>query len=1252
MAEESPFLPLRPSLRLISSRARTPSRSPTRSPDRRSWFLADHLDPLLSNLSPEATLLALSSIEEVQLNGNTQYDVLIKSITDVSAVDRAFGIRAAVAAKSVKEWHTEVLFWHWPDRDDVARGIGFLSPTECERSANPKVNAIQFFGCLPATTLIEYETRIEEIKDAMEDLGIDELKEHVLTAHIPSRSRPQSANSTTSTSTNSRLVGYMKMSDFTAVVTATILRALPVISKLSLLLSIWDVRVQVLRLIPGLLDGFKHAKLSIGTALDRLQNGLLPNSDDKCFSRETFQTEKDELQNLVSNLGRRVDGMLDLLEGREDSLPDVWIDEIESIESQFANWSFGAEKKLLENELRFRTNDKKSTQDYDTPEKKLPETNHPTEPIATSPLEPKPEDTTNSNMSSTSPEPAIALQRPPNQESHCQDPKKARGVTEFKDNIQMPANVQPGSLSSSQQLPQSPNLVALPQFDSKTSERSSSQQLPQSPNPVALPQFDSNPSEHTPDIVSIDAPPKDQNQCLEDILPEVQARIPCLSHKTPALSPVGVQQLTHVDNYISSGSDSIPSKDATGAMKTDKYKPIAIVSDDSHTYEKPKKTPEPLALPRISECDTLRPRPTSTFSYASGGSSAISYTSNAVIQHAEIAALRGSPILVSPTLSSNDGSVIHHPQKDVHDSDRSRALEELAPSYEPTAPGLRPFFERSMSLPLARYINDDHNPVLDDMKHSNQLRKASVASIEVLPKENLRSITISRRGSLKPDPPVMVKPELRRSASTFSLPSAQRLKQKVSRSRLSDIFRFSTSRSSEGSQQQLDKQPASAPTNDANPLPTPPNSTKRPSMHNQPQPPSPGPERYAEADSPLSPLALPAEPNTPETPERFAYNTPMKPSDDVLDNRINSILTTIPKIRLNSGIDRDSLKHIRTKEPRSALSYRGIQSPSPTPTRSSTPTPSLVLTPAVAQSRRSHTHTIDDTRVYHLHRGGKVAPIKLLVRLVGKDGERVMVRVGGGWADLGEYLREYALHHGRRGISNSFELQNIPSNSPGTNSRTSRAPTPTNGRSTPVPPSRPGSAFDIRPPSSLTVRKTRRSTGAGGAERPNLTVANIQKISEEGIDTSRSPYLSSRRRLSVSSAASMSISSAIGDSPYSPASRALSTATGPISTPVPRPLGLAGPKPRSRQVSMSPESEAWVEDIVGQARKNATSLKPHRSSTNLRSSLRPIENRNEDNSPVGKLRSGTKYRSVSDIGTASGSLNKRVFLRRMSKGQD
>ena len=49
--------------------------------------------------------------------------------------------------------------------------------------------------------------------------------------------------------------------------------------------------------------------------------------------------------------------------------------------------------------------------------------------------------------------------------------------------------------------------------------------------------------------------------------------------------------------------------------------------------------------------------------------------------------------------------------------------------------------------------------------------------------------------------------------------------------------------------------------------------------------------------------------------------------------------------------------------------------------------------------------------LYHLHRTDGKAPTKLYIRLVGKNGERAMVRVGGGWEDLAEYLKRYVAHH-------------------------------------------------------------------------------------------------------------------------------------------------------------------------------------------------------------------------------------------------
>ncbi|OBT50890.1 hypothetical protein VE04_09775 [Pseudogymnoascus sp. 24MN13] len=89
-----------------------------------------------------------------------------------------------------------------------------------------------------------------------------------------------------------------------------------------------------------------------------------------------------------------------------------------------------------------------------------------------------------------------------------------------------------------------------------------------------------------------------------------------------------------------------------------------------------------------------------------------------------------------------------------------------------------------------------------------------------------------------------------------------------------------------------------------------------------------------------------------------------------------------------------------------------------------------------------------------------------------------MVRVGGGWADLGEYLKEYSSHHGRR-AERSGEIQvELPTDArPRMGSIGSLNPAPgmlrtgPNGNVWSSPGSRPGSSMGSRPGSSLQVRK-------------------------------------------------------------------------------------------------------------------------------------------------------------------------------------
>ena len=162
-----------------------------------------------------------------------------------------------------------------------------------------------------------------------------------------------------------------------------------------------------------------------------------------------------------------------------------------------------------------------------------------------------------------------------------------------------------------------------------------------------------------------------------------------------------------------------------------------------------------------------------------------------------------------------------------------------------------------------------------------------------------------------------------------------------------------------------------------------------------------------------------------------------------------------------------------------------------------------------------------------------------------------MVRVGGGWADLGEYLREYASHHGRRSAidSDKVEVQDIRPRVISTSSTASSSATVRgNGRSSPV--SRPSSAFD-RPMSSLHIRKTRRSIGETDSSAMSIRSPRTpMPIVNRGREFETPPSDRSSSRLSWTEEEGG--------------------------------LGLAGPK--AKKVAISERDQEWVESMKEKVR--------------------------------------------------------------------
>jgi len=382
MSQKHPTI-LSPTTQLPPTEYSSHSRSQSRSPTRLQRSSTHEFDPLLSNLSPTSTLEALSTTDAISVRGGKECNALQKSIADASTSERALGIRAALAAKKLRGWHAEIAAWEWP-RSATEQNNGFEIP-RAEEPAKGSNNAErgahcsdtqdlrredeiveEYWGSLPRRVIEEYEERIEVITEEMEALDVEELKNHVLDAHVPSRSR--SASASVERDGPPPPANYNHLHGFTAVVTATILRALPYVSRVNMLLTTWSVRLVVLRQVPGFLRALEEATTAITSGWDSIATSSASAPHDCTdISREAFNIMQPVMEDRLTVAGQRLDRMLDTLEGRDDTIPKRWIGDMEMIEADYSNWVVEAEKKVLENEWRYYQKERPEPQGQSVP---------------------------------------------------------------------------------------------------------------------------------------------------------------------------------------------------------------------------------------------------------------------------------------------------------------------------------------------------------------------------------------------------------------------------------------------------------------------------------------------------------------------------------------------------------------------------------------------------------------------------------------------------------------------------------------------------------------------------------------------------------------------------------------------------------------------------------------------------------------------------------------------------------------------
>ena len=1252
---------------------------------------AYELDPLLRSLSPEATLQALSSTDAVPKNEKSAHDILSRSISQVSPADRALGIRAAVAAKNLTLWYKEVQSWEWPQRSDAHLGKAFIPPS------SPSDLEIEHYGSLPSVVVEQHETRIEEIRDGMDSLGVEDLKEHVLNAHIPSRSRPSSSNSTVSIPPP---LSYVQLSDFTAVITATILRVLPILSRLNSLLSTWDVRLLVLRQIPGLLRSLALTRAALDEAFVPLKSRDPPTEKDALYSRTNFYAKQAELGAVVASAGRRMDNVLDALEGREDSLPENWIDDLEAIEADFGTWAVEAEKRSAENEwlrinARTITSPDYSSQSDETPHVSEPTTNE-SESMKRNARAPLMETITEEPAICTpvpghetveKPESGSRLVEPPcpvkdapdvSQEYTTSDaldrqvpldenkssPKASIPIGECSgdptcspQNKELSPDSKPETAIPSLPADQ-PNRPSVAGFESELEPElspvhaqdldqpnTSSSQVNVSPS-ASSPEPSSDSPPNVSDIAQVPSPvtePVDglrqtgendlvSNQLESSKVSESNSN-PGSSNLGPELRPVTTEEesaalasvvaeaATDVPasgtatRKASSSDDSMsslpqPSKPcASSNIQNQVTQPLNQPDDATPSPKQPLESPIKMSKTRYQSSDKQDKHRRHRSSNASLDSLSDypSLTSSPDIREPQTGSSNGTPLFVdTPPQRVQPGPAATHHDHTLRE-DRLRRFDN-----QKASPHMGLGHNRAVSLPLQRFINERLDMHYDseggEIDSPSAGRRPSTASN--LERQDMPALSNKVRSSTPTD-------NIQRLAS-HRLGSPRETKH-VPRSKTGNQLSGPWEHKKKAplknlAQRALNSQPSvrSATSRLSKELKTYPSQDSLGGLgRNQSRPSS-------RASTPADLVARKSA-SRPSTPSR------MPKRKDHLDEKVSTILDALPgRIQLLSHAHEDDASSVASSVPFKPKERQRTVS------RSGTPAPSLTLTPALSRRRPVHAHGPEESSVklYHLHQGGKTNPTKLFVRSVGENGERVMVRVGGGWADLGEYLREYVAHHGRRHVSETprVEVQGISRDSPAHSSPGTSMLTPTanNGRS---PPDRPRSVLSNRPSSSLAVRKTRRAS--------NVSDATDTRAASFGEPTnaSYSPKSSvSARRLSVSSNNSAGARSMASDAQHGPSVHSPAT---PIAAGSARstPLGLAGPKPRSRRVSMSPESEAWVEDVLGQARRSS-SLRP------VPFGIPPVDREATDPEHVPAL---PKVRSVSDMGTVGTS--RRVVLR-------
>ncbi|KAH3961379.1 hypothetical protein HBI81_205210 [Parastagonospora nodorum] len=345
-------------LRLAPPIAATPRRapSPTMSPGgRRGRMHGSSEEGRLRDLSPDTTLRAFTQ-RPVPFDTTCDEYKIFACIDSLTAAERDLGARVAKAAQRLKSWCSEIEQWGWSGsfeqpsdeyREKRRRSLELrIREHVGDADLTNALPPLEYWGSILSVEVESHEARLDDIEEEMLKLDVEELKEHVLDMHPSGRSRPSSAGY------EATRQSYKPIDDFSFLITQTLLSALPHHAQLKDRLNTWTARISTLREVPRYLDDLSTAQKAMRLGWDAIDPPA--DTSDAAFAqwKDAVDTISAVLGNKVSDLGKRLDRMLDNLEGRDDCIPDRWIDTFEAIETDYGRWSHDSRTKVMDFDLR------------------------------------------------------------------------------------------------------------------------------------------------------------------------------------------------------------------------------------------------------------------------------------------------------------------------------------------------------------------------------------------------------------------------------------------------------------------------------------------------------------------------------------------------------------------------------------------------------------------------------------------------------------------------------------------------------------------------------------------------------------------------------------------------------------------------------------------------------------------------------------------------------------------------------------